>query len=233
MTESTLFPEDSTTTQIQEPAVPPAALTLPSEVVSLVGAGKKYSTIEDALKALPHAQAHIARIEEENKALREKAAQAKAIDEVYEALVSRQPEAGQTILQPVLDENVLDSVLERKLEQRRQEEVRTVNLGKVRNSLTEKFGEKAQEVFATKAKELGVNDAFLTDLAAKSPAAALELFGLAKKESAPTTAVSAGSINSQALAQGKQPAQVKPVMAGASTSDLLAAWRAVNPTNNT
>lgn len=233
MTEQTLFPEAGTTPPTQEPATPPAALTLPSEVAALVGAGKKYNSVEDALKALPHAQAHIARIEEENRALREKANQARAVEEVYEALMSRQPEAGATLPQPVLDEQTLDTVLERKLEQKRQEELRLANLNKVRESLTGKFGEKAQEVFKTKAAELGVNEAFLTDLAAKSPVAAMELFGLAKKDAPSPTAAPAGTINPQALAQGKQPQAPKAVMAGATTGDLLAAWRAVNPNNNT
>lgn len=232
MTDTTLFPEAGATPPTQESATTPAAPVLPDEVIGLVGAGKKYASVEDALKALPHAQAHIARIEEENKALREKAAQAKALEEVYEALTSRQLNTEQTTpVIPVLDETMLDSVLERKLQEKQAIELRNKNLSTVKDSLTGKFGEKAPEVFSTKAKELGVNEAFLTDLAAKSPAAALELFGLAKKESTPTTAVSGGSINTQALGNNKPAPIAKPVMAGAKTEDVLAAWRAVSPTN--
>lgn len=232
MTDTTLFPEAGTTTPNQEPATTPAAPVLPDEVASLVGVGKKYNSVEDALKALPHAQAHIARIEEENKALREKAAQARALEEVYEALTSR-PLAGEATppITQVFDENMLDTVLERKLLEKQAQELRSNNLSTVRDSLTEKFGEKASEVFGNKAKELGVNESFLTDVAAKSPKAALELFGLVKKDTPPTTAAPVGSINTQALA-GTKPAPVpKAVMAGAKTEDILAAWRAVSPTN--
>ena len=232
MTDTTLFPENGTTQPTPEPAITPAAPVLPDEVAGLVGVGKKYASVEDALKALPHAQAHIARIEEENKALREQAAKAKALEEVYEALTSRQTggEATPPVI-PVLDETMLDSVLERKLQEKQALEQRNKNLATVKDSLTGKFGEKAPEVFGNKAKELGVNEAFLTDLAAKSPAAALELFGLAKKEAPPPTAISGGSINTQALGTNKPAPQFKPVMGGAKTEDVLAAWRALSPTN--
>lgn len=233
MTDTTLFPDAGTTPPIQESAITPAAPVLPDEVASLVGVGKKYNSVEDALKALPHAQAHIARIEEENKTLREKAAQARALEEVYEALTSRplNGEATPTMTQ-AFDETMLDTVLERKLQEKQAQELRNNNLSTVRDSLTEKFGEKASEVFGNKAKELGVNEAFLTDVAAKSPKAAMELFGLAKKDTQPSTAAPVGSINTQALAGTKSAPVPKAVMAGASTSDLLNAWRSVNPLNN-
>lgn len=205
--------------------------SLPEEVMALVGTGKKYATPEDALRSVPHAQAHIARLEQEMQELRERAAQAKAIDDVYEALTSRQQgEQQATTSAPIVDERFIDAVLERKLEEQKRAEEKKTNLSKVRESLTSKFGEKAAEVFKKKAEELGINEGFLTDLAAKSPAAALELFGANAKEKV-ASAVPSGSINPQAFAQNQQPAPHKPVMAGASTSDLLSAWRAVNPLN--
>jgi hypothetical protein len=231
MSDENLFAEVTPTSeataapQTQQPS-------LPEEVMALVGTGKKYATPEDALRSVPHAQAHIARLEQEMQELRERAAQAKAIDDVYEALVSRQQgEQVATAQAPIVDERFIDAVLERKLEEQKRAEEKRVNLNKVRESLTAKFGEKAPEAFKKKAEELGINEGFLTDLAAKSPAAALELFGANAKEKV-TTAVPSGSINPQAFVQNQQPAPPKAVMAGASTSDLLNAWRAVNPLNN-
>jgi hypothetical protein len=200
--------------------------------MALVGTGKKYATVEDALKSVPHAQTHIARLEQEMQSLRERAAQAKAIDDVYEALTSRQQGEQQvTASAPIVDERFIDAVLERKLEEQKRAEEKRVNLNKVKESLTSKYGEKAAEVFKKKAEELGINESFLTDLAAKSPTAALELFGANAKEKV-ATSVPSGSINPQAFVQNQQPAPPKAVMAGASTSDLLNAWRAVNPLNN-
>jgi predicted nucleic acid-binding Zn-ribbon protein len=231
MSDENLFAEVTPTSeataapQTQQPS-------LPEEVMALVGTGKKYATPEDALRSVPHAQAHIARLEQEMQELRERAAQAKAIDDVYEALVSRQQgEQVATAQAPIVDERFIDAVLERKLEEQKRVEEKRANLSKVRESLTAKFGEKAPEAFKKKAEELGINEGFLTDLAAKSPAAALELFGANAKEKV-TTAVPSGSINPQAFVQNQQPAPPKAVMAGASTSDLLNAWRAVNPLNN-
>ena len=223
--EATATPEAAAAPQTQQPS-------LPEEVMALVGTGKKYATVEDALKSVPHAQTHIARLEQEMQSLRERAAQAKAIDDVYEALTSRQQGEQQvTASAPIVDERFIDAVLERKLEEQKRAEEKRVNLSKVRESLTTKYGEKAAEVFKKKAEELGINESFLTDLAAKSPVAALELFGANAKEKV-ATAVPSGSINPQAFVQNQQPAPPKAVMAGASTSDLLNAWRAVNPLNN-
>ena len=223
--EATATPEAAAVPQTQQPS-------LPEEVMALVGTGKKYATVEDALKSVPHAQTHIARLEQEMQSLRERAAQAKAIDDVYEALASRQQGEQQvTASAPIVDERFIDAVLERKLEEQKRAEEKRVNLNKVKESLTTKYGEKAAEVFKKKAEELGINEGFLTDLAAKSPAAALELFGANAKEKV-ATAVPSGSINPQAFVQNQQPAPPKAVMAGASTSDLLNAWRAVNPLNN-
>lgn len=231
MSDENLFAETPATTesaaspQTQQPS-------LPEEVMALVGTGKKYATTEDALRSVPHAQAHIARLEQEMQELRERATQAKAIDDVYEALASRQQGERQvTASAPIVDEKFIDAVLERKLEEQKRAEEKKTNLSKVRESLTSKYGEKAAEVFRKKAEELGINEGFLTDLAAKSPVAALELFGANSKEKV-ATAVPSGSINPQAFAQNQQPAPHKPVMAGASTSDLLSAWRAANPLNN-
>ena len=230
MSDENLFAEVPATTET--PAIPQTQPpSLPEEVLALVGTGKKYATTEDALKSVPHAQAHIARLEEEMQQLRERAAQAKAIDDVYEALTSRQQgEPPATATAPVVDERFIDAVLERKLEEQRRAEEKRVNLGKVKDTLVAKFGDKAPDVFKKKAEELGINESFLTDLAAKSPVAALELFGANAKEKV-ASAVPSGSINPQAFVQNQQPAIPKAVMAGASTSDLLSAWRAVNPLN--
>lgn len=231
MSDENLFAEVKPTSeataapQTQQPS-------LPEDVMALVGTGKKYATPEDALRSVPHAQAHIARLETEMQELRERAAQARAIDDVYEALTSRQQsEQVQTAQAPIVDERFIDAVLERKLEEQKRAEEKRANMSKVKDVLTAKFGDKAPDVFKKKAEELGINEGFLTDLAAKSPVAALELFGANAKEKV-ASAVPSGSINPQAFVQNQQPAPHKPVMAGASTSDLLSAWRSVNPLNN-
>lgn len=227
MSDTTLFSTETATPETVA-AVAPTATSIPAEVADLVGEGKKYKSVDDALKALPHAQSHIARLEQEAKELREKAAQARAIEDVYEALQSRQSADPVTAAAPVFDERTLDVVLERKLKEKQAMEVKQANMNEVKQALTDKFGDKASETFRKKAEELGVNEVFLTDLIAASSKAGLELFGLVRKD-APASAAPAGGINTQAIMQNQQPVKPKAIMGGATTSDMIQAWRASNP----
>ena len=59
----------------------PTGIKLPDEALDLIGEGKKYGSVEAALKALPHAQKHIATLEAEAQALREQLAKEKALVE--------------------------------------------------------------------------------------------------------------------------------------------------------
>lgn len=227
MSDTTLFSTETATPEpvaVQSLAVP----SIPAEVAELVGEGKKYKSVDDALKALPHAQSHIARLEQEAKELREKAAQARAIEDVYEALQSRQSADPVTAAVPAFDERTLDVVLERKLQEKQAMAVKQANMNEVKQALTDKFGDKASETFRKKAEELGVNEVFLTDLIAASSKAGLELFGLVRKD-APASAAPAGGINTQAIMQNQQPVKPKAIMGGATTSDMIQAWRASNP----
>ena len=57
---------------------------IPTELAEFVGEGKKYQTVEDALKSIPHAQSHIQKLEEEMKQAREELAKRKAAEELLE-----------------------------------------------------------------------------------------------------------------------------------------------------
>lgn len=229
MTDENIFAETTETTEV--PATLTQTPTLPTEVMELVGEGKKYKSTEDALKALPHAQAHIARLEQEAKELREKVAQAKAIDDLYDTLNARtQTGTEATPTAPVVDESLVDAVLERKLKEISAQKQRQENLQTVSKALTDKFGEKAQEVFKKKAEELGVNESFIRDVVAASSKAGLELFGLGKQE-APSTAAPAGGVNTLAVKSNAPAPTVKPIMGGATTADMLASWRSASPLN--
>lgn len=224
-----IFEQTPATTEQAQPAAP--TLSIPQEALELVGEGKKYKTPEEALRALPHAQAHIARLEQEAKELREQAASARAIEELYETLNARAQAGGeQTAAVPVVDESLVDKLLERKLQQVELAKKQSANLQEVSQALTEKYGEKATEVFKKKAEELGVNESFIRDIVAQSSKAGLELFGLAKKDVA-TTAAPAGGVNTLALKATQPAATIKPVMGGANTKALLESWRAANPLN--
>lgn len=207
---------------------PSTAIQLPDEVAALVGEGKKYATPEAALKALPHAQQHIATLEAELAALREKAQGAHNVDELYEAVQELQKQRG-TPAAATVSEDAIASVLDRQLEKRQAEQLAAANVAAVKDALGKKYGDKAKEQFAAKAAELGLTVEALSDVARKSATAALTLFGLtAGPARSPAPVI--GSTNTAALHSQQQPeTKHKPVMFGAKTSDVVEAWRAAAP----
>lgn len=69
MSEQTIFngEVDQTPPVVTSPPPP----VVPTELQELVGQGKKYATLDDAIKSVPHAQTHIAKLEQEAAQLRE------------------------------------------------------------------------------------------------------------------------------------------------------------------
>jgi type II secretory pathway component PulM len=233
MSNDVLFGEGQpATTEQAQPVVSAPVISVPSEVAELVGADKKYKSVEDALKSLPHAQAHIAKLEQEAKELREQAAQARSIEDLYNRLGSNTNSETPQAIPAVVDEGTLGRVFEQKLAEREALQLRKQRLDEVREALTGKFGEKAPEVFQAKAKELGVSDAFLTDIIAASPKAGLELFKLAQRETQVTSSVPAGGLNTLAVGSNKPEPTNRGKVAGSSTKSLVEAWRSASPLNN-
>lgn len=225
MTDSIFDDTGSTPAQIIEQPKPP---TVPDSLKELIGEGKKYASVDKALEALPHAQEHISKIERENAEMREKLAEAIAVEEVYKKLTEsfNRPD-GVTPPAAGLDEASIDALLERKLAEKDALTIANANTQRVKDALIAKFGEKAQEVYETKAKELGVSVQFLNDVVKKSPKAAEELFGIKGKEAAPAS--STPGINTATLNTNRHPQQPSAKVQGSSTEALVAAWRAAKP----
>jgi len=114
MSESNLFDgAPATPTPVEPPKPTPTAI--PDPLKELIGEGKKYATLDKALESIPHAQAHIQRLEEESRQLREQVASAKAVGEVYETVQELlKAEKATPALAPVVDENAIASILDRK-----------------------------------------------------------------------------------------------------------------------
>lgn len=148
----------------------------------------KYDTVEKALDALTHAQTHIERLETENsqnraeqEALRVRAAQADALEQVIERLQpnNRTQEQPKTPAATGLSEQATIEALEQIISKRDQAKVMQDNLTAVQSTLIKKFGteEGARTAVATKAAELGITTQELAALASKSPKAVLTYFG--------------------------------------------------------
>lgn len=232
MTDATIF-SDGTTPPNGEAAKP--VITLPDSVKDMIGEGKKYASVEKALEALAYSQRHIETLESETRTLREKVAEAASTEDVVrtvqDLLAAERAKTGVTA--PVVDEAALSGLLDRKLTEREQRVRETENVSAVKSALLEKHGDKADEFYRERAKELGVTTEFLNSVVASSPAAARELLGLK-----PATASSAGASHSRGTIRtealdttntGSGGQQKKSVMGGATTSELVDRWKSYRP----
>lgn len=219
-----IFNTPPATPESVDPPNPPA---IPDHLKELIGEGKKYASVDKALESIPHAQSHIAKLEAEMKEMREKMAEVKAAEEVYEKLME-QMRGGDGATPPApagLDEASIASLFDRKMAEREAERVASANVARVKDALIGKYGEKAQEVYEAKAKELGVGVSFLNDVVRKSPKAAEELFGLKPDKGG---GASTPGINTAAL-NNRPPAPPSAKVVDNTTDALVAAWRAAKP----
>lgn len=225
MSDENLFSGEVTPT----PEDKPNTINLPDNVKDLIGEGKKYSTVEKALEALGHSQAHISKIETENAQLRTVAEKAVDTEKLYETVQELlKAQEGKTPNAAPVDASSIESLLDRKLTEREQRNLENANADTVKQALVTKFGDKetAQKMFDEKAKELGIGVGFLTDLAKKSPKAVLEYFGV---KNAGSPAPTRTTVNSEQLSTQHREEPRKTVMGGASSAELLAAWKAAAP----
>lgn len=229
--DSTIFNSQTTTENSSTPPESKApAFQLPQEVNEFVGEGKKYSSVEDALRSVPHAQTHIQKLENELKELREQVTKAKTAEEILEQIKSTS-QRSETPEAPVVDESKLlsnlDQLLERKLQEKETQRSAQQNIDVVTSKLSDIFGEKAEEVYVKAAAEAGVGVEFLNSLSAKSPSAVFKLMGL-DASGQKSTSKSSSSVNTEAFKHNEN-IPAKSVMRGASTKEILDAWRRVKP----
>lgn len=162
---------------------------------TLVGDGKKYKTVQDLARAKVYSDLHIKKIEEENKALREKAAAAKGAEELMKALRANQTRTNEadrdndfgnsnvsggdnqqrtsTLTEEEITAKVL-AAIEAKTTGAKQEE----NLTSVKKELVKQFGAEYPKVIRQKAEELGMSDEDVQTLARKTPKAFFSLLGI-------------------------------------------------------
>lgn len=198
---------------------------IPTEAAELVGDGKKYSSVEDALKSVPHAQKHIQTLESELAAAREELAKRKTAEELLDEIKSGiQPQA--TPAGSEFDQDKLLQLVDQTLEQKERQRAAKTNAESVASKFTEKYGQKAEEVYNTVAKESGLTIQQLNSLAASSPKIVLKLAGL-EGVSAPVAGKPNSTVNTEALNNTKVDANQLSarVKQGATTKDLVNAWK--------
>ena len=197
---------------------------IPTEAAELVGDGKKYSSVEDALKSVPHAQKHIQTLESELATLKEELMKRRTTEELLDEIKSGvQPKEN---LQGVeFDQDKLMQLVDQTLEVKERQRLAKTNASQVAAKFTEKFGTEAETVYKSVARENGLSEQQLNSLAASSPNVVLKLAGLAEAKTAPVSK-SSSSVNTQALNQKVDPSALSArVKQGATTKDLVNAWR--------
>ena len=185
---------------------------------------QKYSTIEDALKGLQSAQSHIKTIEQENNNFKTELSGASKMDDILKAINSNKQESIQTPQTSLDTGNVKDVALAAIMEHEANKTA-TQNQNTVATTLKEKFGEKAQEMYEKKAKDLGLSVQSLNDLSAMSPNAALRYFDSDKQDTSASS--SQGTINTSALntSGDETPTKYDGLMWGAGAQAVNKAWK--------
>lgn len=214
--------------QAQQVVQPKPEVSIPDPVKDFVGEGKKYQDVSAALMSIPHAQLHIQKLEAELEELRNatKAADANKdiLSEIQKVSTPKPVQVQQG--QPVNVEEIVNKVMTEKERMRMQ----SANTKTVVDTMVEAYGDtqKANQMYVTKATELGMSIADLNALVSINPKAALKLLDVptkSKTEPKITSSISTeGNIN-----LGQQQPKPKSIMYGASHKDLLAAWQATAP----
>lgn len=224
MSDENIF--DSTTQANQQSdATQPQSFTIPTEAVDFIGSGKKYQTPEEALKSVPHAQKHIQTLESELQTLKEELTRRKTAEELLDEMKSgiskeNTPQAVE------IDPDKIAQLVNQTLTIKERQKEAQQNTQSVANKFTEQFGDKAEEVYNTIAKEAGLTVAQLNSLAASSPSAVLKLAGLTKTVST-VPGKTTSSVNTQAFSNNNKPTELSAkVPKGATTRDLVNAWKA-------
>lgn len=191
----------------------------------------KYKDVQTALDALRHSQDFIPQIKQENDTLKseldklkEEVARLKTVEDTVSKLTSVQNVSQQTPAS-VSGEDIV-KLIDQALTQKESMAKQKANTEQVVAQISQSFGAEAEKTFYSKAAELGISANDLNALAAKSPEAVLQLFGIKKG----TTQQSSFKSNTQSSVNtdGYQPQNTsfigrnaKPVILGATTQDLL------------
>lgn len=169
----------------------------------LVGDGRKYKDTEALVKGHLHADDHIARLEEENRQLREKATQSATVDEVLKRLTETKQAAGTTTdatagAQPTAAE--IAELVKKSLTADQAEATKLANRLRSEAAMKELFGDKAKDVFNAQATTPAERHAFAL-LAEANPEKFIAVFKPADKA---MPAMVTSTVNSGAAAGGNR-----------------------------
>ena len=188
---------------------------------------QKYSNVEEALKGLSAAQEHIRRLEQENTEFKQKVEKSTTLQDVLEAMkpAPANQEGNGEPATPALDEGVLAELLEKVVEQRETVTVQKTNAATVANKFKELYGEEARTKYYEAAASVGLGQAEIDALAAKSPSAVFTMLGVEAK-STPQRGSVKSSVSTEGFEQKpKELPKFNPMQP--SKNSTLEKWQAV------
>lgn len=170
---------------------------------TLVGEGKKFKDAQALAKAKAESDAFIEQLKEENANLREQTKQIKSTEEIVAAIKKELHSASESSREqtaPELDMDKISELVQQQLGSHEHRKVVEANMLKANNDMIAIYGDKAQEMVASKAAAMGMSMDDMKAIAAKSPKAFLAMFGVDGKGQGTTAGVNKGTVNTQALA---------------------------------
>lgn len=222
MTETIFTQADQATTEAPVVSNTPTQPVVPPELQEIVGVGKKYQSVEDALRSVPHAQKHINTLEQELAAAREELTKRRTAEDLLADIQKGVMQQGETPPKVDLSQDVVSNIVRNALQQEKAQEVAKGNVQKVVGAFTQAFGEKAEEMYAKVAQENNLSVAYLNSLAAASPDAVTKLAGITAKSH--NVASIQGNINPQAVPSHRAPEELSGRVKGSTTRDVQNAW---------
>ena len=223
--ENTTETVDSSTNEDQQKDSPKQEFSIPTEAADFVGQGKKYQSVEDALSSVPHAQKHIQTLESELAEVKDELTKRKTTKELLDEIKSGIVPTEKTSQPVQFNQDNLEQLVGQALENREVQKEASHNAKSVASRFTEQYRDKAEEVYNSIAKENGLTVEQLNGLSATSPDAVLRLSGLEKRSQG--IEKSSGTVNTEALASApKDKSNLSArVGTGATTKDLVDAWK--------
>lgn len=233
MSDQTLFDNEVNTQPKEENTQSSNYLELLKEIKNDKGE-QKYKTPEEAFKALKHAQDYIPTLHQqidalkaEKEALEDKYDKSLSIEEKLDLLLNK--ESTETDVQerkPSVESNFnidqIDEIIEKRLMQREQISVEKKNLSVVNSTFENLYGEKAKEVIANKATEMGVTPEYFKNIAKTSPSMLFSIFGINSSKGTPNLS---SSFKSESLRQVENSEIKRNVESKDTTNKLMEEFR--------
>lgn len=225
------------TEQFQEPsanAADQAASVQPTQEITepsvITAGGREFKSTDDLDKHITHAQTHISKIEEENRALREQLqkqeSQSKSVEDILAKIESNTPSEEPTVqyqAQGQREEVDIDSLLEQKLNERKAKELQNNNYSQCMSEAKKLFGDEYLEKLNSMSAELGIDNG--VDLAKNSPQAFKKLF-LSSKQSQPSAGTTSDLNFLAKYSKPKEAPSARYNVFAATSKDVANAWAA-------